>query len=368
MRFRNSLRLLLCNFKTTYKMLLYKLVVFVITAALAAALVYPSLQDILKSAEVAQLVSDVKGFLKAIVTLDTAYLGGFHAAFAGEGGTLSALIQLLRSETLGIVLALVLAAVIYVAQRFLNTVCHFAVGGILNDRMATYGETPFSDAYIKNLGRACVYSITYVGIVFAYDLIVAVVGYFLFLGLVSVSNVFIAGFVLVMAIVFAQAYKLTLTCMWMPAMLTDHQRLRDAMKSKDKTTRKQRQNIFLTYVTTVYFILVLNVVAAVCTMGSALIVTIPASYLLLICEQFVNYYTVKGKKYFVTYESVVVNPSYGRNDNFFAAMESATLESALPVPFMENETREQPAPAPEQAKEEPQKNTEEIGAVEETAK
>ncbi len=327
MRFRNSIRLLMGNFKNAYKILLYNLVVIVITGALAAALVYPELRDIIKSPEMSALFSDIKSFFKAIASGNSEYLVGFKAHFTGAGGTVRSLVALLRAEMANIIFAVIAIAFIYIVERFLNTLCFFTMGDLLDDRMATYGETKFSDSFIRNLGKASVYSITYVPIVFVFDALMLATCYFLFFYLFSFFGMLISLFLSVTFIVVCQAFKLTWTSMWMPAMITDKQTLRQAMSHKDKTTRKQRQSMFLTYITTVYVIIIVNVAAALFTMGSALLITVPASYFLFICEQFVNYYTVKGKKYFVSYESVVVNPSYGRKEGFFTAMENAGLES-----------------------------------------
>lgn len=328
MRFRNSLRLLMGNFKNAYKILVYNLIVIVIAGAIGAALVYPSLKDILKSQEMSQIFLDIKAFLKAIVTGDNEFLVSFQDKFTGAGGTLRNFIALLKTKISGIIFAVAGGVFIYLIQRFLNTLCFFSVASILDDRMATYSETHFWDAYIKELGRASVYSLVYVPIVFLYDVLMISLCYFLFFYLFSFLNLIVCLFLSVTFIVLSQAIKLTWTSMWLPAMVTDKQGICQAMKMKDKATRKQRQKIFLTYVTTVYIVIVVNVVSAFATIGSALLVTIPASYFFFICQQFVNYYTVKGKKYFVSYESVVVNPSYGRRDGFFTAMENATLELA----------------------------------------
>ena len=68
---------------------------------------------------------------------------------------------------------------------------------------------------------------------------------------------------------------------------------------------------------TVSGVIILNVIAAVCTFGSALLITVPASYMLFICVQYVNYYTIKGKKYFITYDKIASNPDRGDREHFF---------------------------------------------------
>ena len=68
-------------------------------------------------------------------------------------------------------------------------------------------------------------------------------------------------------------------------------------------------------------IIAVNVLGGLCTAGVALLLTVPASYLFLLCLQFVNYYTVTGKKYFITYDTIVKNSSFGDAEEFFKVIE-----------------------------------------------
>ena len=67
--------------------------------------------------------------------------------------------------------------------------------------------------------------------------------------------------------------------------------------------------------------------AAIFTFGSALLITIPTSYLLFVCEQYVNYYTMQGKKYFITYEKIETNPDHGDSEHFFEYIEEIEKEA-----------------------------------------
>ena len=304
MRFRNSTRLLTENFRNVYKILLYGLIVAVVAISLSSALILPNLLDILRSAEAATLVSEVKEFLSALVSGDNEFLREFPARFK-EAGT--ELWRLIDSKMSQIVWSLVGCALVYLVKRFADTLCYFSIGSILNDKMATYAETPFAAAYIRNLGKAGVYSVVYVPIVFLIDLCTIALCWFLFFYLLSFLNVLVSLFLSMTLIVLCQALKLTFTSMWLPAMAADNQTIKQAMRLSDKSERKQRKKMFSTYVVSVYIVIVVNVVGALCTFGSSLLLTVPASYFLFICEQFVNYYTVKGKKYFITYDLSLIH-------------------------------------------------------------
>ena len=326
MRFRNSTRLLIENFKNVYKILLYKLAIAVVAIALSCALLLPNLWDIVHSAEVTNLIDIVKDFFRALVTGDSQFLAGFQEQFKTMG---TALLKLLDSRMSKIVWSVVGCGVVYLLERFLDTLCYFSIGSILNDRMATYAETPFAAAYIKNLGKASIYSIVYVPVVFLFDVMTIGLCYFLFVYLLA-FNVLASLFFSMTFIVLCQALKLTITSMWLPAMAADNMSIGQAMRFGDKQQKKQWKKVFSTYVATIYIIIIINVIGAVCTFGSALLLTVPASFMLFICEQFVNYYTVQGKRYFITYDRIAINRDRGDSEHFFETVEDPDDFSILP--------------------------------------
>ena len=114
-------------------------------------------------------------------------------------------------------------------------------------------------------------------------------------------------------------------------MTTDGKKLGEAIRYTNKKEKKQRSKVFSSYVITVYVIIILNVIAAICTFGSALLITIPMSYLLLICEQYVHYYTMKGKKYFITFDRIATNPDHGDSEHFFKYIEEIEKEKETSI-------------------------------------
>lgn len=336
MRFRNSTRLLMENFKSVYKILLYKLIIGIVTMALTSALLLPGLMEILESAQMDALVSYVKEFFDALIGGNSAFLTTFQKGFSER---VSALAELVHSKMSQIIWSLVGVGVVYLLGRFLDTLGYFAVGSILNDRMATYGETPFSAAYVKNLGRASIYSIVYVPIVFLFDVVTVALCWVLAFYFISFLNILFSLFFSVTLVVLCQSLKLTLTSMWLPAMASDHMSVGKAIRFGGRSLKKQWQKVFSTYIAAVYFVIIVNVVAAVCTFGSALLITVPASYFLFICIQFVNYYTVQGKKYFITYDRIATNRDHGDSEHFFDTVESADGE---PEPLMAGNTEYSP--------------------------
>ncbi len=306
MRFRNSIRLLLENFKYVYKMLLYKCIIMLVASALCCAFVLPELIRFWNSEQVVQFLENGKEFLKCFVALDHTGTEAAKQAILGDKGSLSGVLSLLSSMTTELILIVVGVVIVYLLKRFVDTIFHFTTGALLNDKMASYAETPFGTSAVSNLGKASLYALVYVPIVFVYDVIWVALGVFILMSM----PIFLGTPVVVTVAVLAQSVKLSLTAYWLPAM-TNGAKLREAMKCQGKEARAQKWRVFAFYLGSTYFVLIINVLALICSLGSALIITLPASYFFLICAQYVCYYTIKGRKYFISYDNIAANPTCG---------------------------------------------------------
>ncbi len=313
MRFRNSLRLLMENFKHVYKLLIAKFVITLVATALCCAFVLPELIEIFTSVEVETLIEKLKEAFKVLFSADPDEMEIIKEELLGEAGAFRAVAHLITSMRTDIIWACVGCAVVYLLRRFAETVCHFTTGSMLNDKMSAYAETPFSTAFVANLGKACVYSVVYVPVIFLFDVIMITVAYLVLTNMPALVGCFFSMTIIVVC----QALKLTFTCRWLPAMTADGYKISQAIRYTDKKEKKQRTKVFSTYLVSVYLIVIVNVMAALSTFGSALLITAPASYFFLICLQYVNYYTLKGKKYFLTYEQIATNPDKGDSEHFF---------------------------------------------------
>lgn len=322
MRFRNAFLVLLENFKNTYKILLYKLIVAVVCAALYFALIFPELNAIFSSTEWLALKENFTALAAAF--LPTASADQFETLRQQLlEGTLPAFFQMLLGQTTGILVRLTLCALVYLLQRFVDTMCYFAVGSILNDRMRAYSDTPFSRAYLSNLSKSAKYSLLYVPVCFLFDIL----SIFICLMIFDFVPLLYTPFFCVSVIAVVQAVKFTYTSHWMPAVAVDGMSLRGAMRALLKTDKKQRPKMFATYLAAAFAVISVNVFALICTAGSALLLTVPASYLFLLCLQFVNYYTVTGKKYFITYDNIAKTSSFGDAEEFFKVVEKEEQEN-----------------------------------------
>ena len=318
MLFLNAIRLLLEDFKNVYKIMLYRFVVGIIAAAFCCAMVLPQMLEIINSDSAKHLILGVQEFVSAFFSADAKALDVAKEIIAGSS---KQIMGLLAEKATGFTLAAVGCIIVYLLRRFADTVCYFTVGSTMDDKMTAYASTPFFSAFVANLGKASLYALIYVPVVFIFDAITVLLTLLFF----SASGILLAMFLSITFIVLMQALKLTFTGLWMPAM-TSGQPLRKALKS-EKGASKQQVKMYATYLAAVYMVIILNIVAAACTFGSALLLTIPMSFFFFICLQYVYYYTIKGKKYFISYDRIASNPHHGDCEHIFDYIDEKDLPS-----------------------------------------
>lgn len=307
MRFRNAMRLTIDNFSSVFKLLLYRLMTGVVFFSLIYVILKLSLNAVTTSAEWTAMRDLVTDFFRALVTGQTEKLQSFQTDFQEAAKNFMAM---LGSHGGSIAGAIVGVCVIYILSRYANGLGVFAIGNVINDRMSVFARTPFAAAYFKSIGQAALYQIVYVPLTFLYD---AVIVLLCWVCVAYVPNILPLGHLLsvlfgislaLTVLVCLQALKMTVFSSWMPAMIADKLSLGASLK-RCFSTGKDFGRRFAAYLISVYLIVIVNVLCLFTTIGSALIISIPLSFIFLLAMQFVNYYKQEDRKYFVSLNKIV---------------------------------------------------------------
>lgn len=300
MRFRNSIHILIDNFVNVYKLLLYRLVTGCIFFSLMYVVIDLGLYSVIHSAQLGDIFNLIGEFFRAIATGNDGYLQGFQDLFTQA---IKSFGHLLLDNVGSIVGAVIGAALLYLCSRFANGLAVFAVGSAVNDRMNLCARTPFASAFFKNIGRASLYQVIYVPMAFFYDLITVVICWFFFFYALSFLPLMLTISLAVTAVIALQALKFTVISAWMPAVIAGGKGVCAAFRESFTSGRSfgRRYSCFLVEI---YLIVFVNVLGAIFTLGSALLLTVPMTFLSLLAMQFVNYYEDNGKKYFISFRKL----------------------------------------------------------------
>ena len=304
MKFKHTFSVFLDNFSTNYKLLVYGLIVLAVTAGLSCAILIPLLGSITGTAEYAALELAFSDMWQAVINLET---GNLHNLLLGIQDALDSFIAMLGTKTGLFALCAVLLIIVYLINRFLSAIGAYTMGCVVNDKMALRANSSFLYSMTKNLGKASRFSLIYVPVCFVYDFICTAICILV----MSVSPMLIKFFSFTVLLILFTAIKNTLICDWLPAVvhgkMPNGKALKFALSRKGKNTAYIFSNLLIIEL----IVVALNVAAFILTFGAGLLITVPASYLILTCFQFVNYYEGHAMRYFLD-ENTIIGPERER--------------------------------------------------------
>lgn len=302
MKFKHSFHVFVDNFSVTYKQLLYRLAVSLIAAGLYAAVIIPLVKGLTGSAEYLSLIEGIKSFFKNLVEGRPSDLGAdseqIKTAFKG-------LLEFISAKTSNIALGAMGIILVQFVQKFFEGMGNYTTAAVINDKMALRAQSPFMITLIHNLKPAALYSLIYVPLSMVYSLICYAGLFYLIFFLIPFVFFPIKVFLFIVLIVIAVSFKMVFTTDWLPALIRGKASQRQAFVYTFKRKGKQTLNVLSNFVVLVLLIFSINVAAIVCTFGAGALITIPSSYVILVCFEFVNYYDREELKYFIDKKTII---------------------------------------------------------------
>lgn len=302
MKFRHSIIVLIDNFSLTYKQLVYKLIIALITAGLTAAILYPFLNALTSLEELKNLLESVKTFFKNLIE---GKIDGELNIREKVKAALESIATLIDENTGVIALGIIGLIFVRLINMFFSSIGNYAAAAVINDKMALRAQSPFVVTLLRNLKNASLYSLMYVPLSFAYDAICVVAMFFFVFKALTFVPLLLQIFLFVSAIVFAITVKLTFASDWLPALIRGKMKHGEAFKYTFNRKNKKTFNVLSNFVVLALIIFAVNVFAVIFTLGVGALITIPASYVVLSCFQFVNYYDREELKYFIDKNTII---------------------------------------------------------------
>ena len=304
MKFKHTFHVFVANFSVTYKQLLYRLVIMLVFSGIAIACVYPFVGSLIASEELNTLVNGVRDFIAKLIDGDVEALRGISDKVEKA---YTQFIYLLQTRMVQLVLAGLLLLLVYIIEKWFAGIGNYATAAVINDKMALRANSPFMGTLIKNLREAAVYNLIYVPLSVLYDIIIvaAMFAFVYYLVFMKVLPLLIGVFFFMLIVVVAISFKMTFTCDWLPALIRGKMGQQNSFKYTFSRKNKKTFNVFSNFVVLVLIIMSVNITAFLTTFGVGLLLTIPASYVILVSFELVNYYDREEIKYFVDKNTVI---------------------------------------------------------------
>ncbi len=305
MNFKHSFHVFVDNFSIVYKHLLYGLIATAIGVGLGCAVLIPAMNNIMGTSQYVALHDSFGVLWTDISNLETETMSEdlkvMRTAFKN-------FVHMFGSEKAGLLaLCVTLFILVYLVYRFLVGLGNYTTGALISDKMTMQAKSPFIGTMIKNLGKACVYNVIYVPISFVYDALCIVLLWAIFFRWLHFLPILIKIFLFVTLLIGITAVKLAFTVNWLPELIYGRKSNRRAFVINFRKSAHGFGRTFSDMLVIVLIIASLNIAAVLFTFGAGLLITIPASYIALICYQFVHYYSSNGYKYCIG-DDIIIGP------------------------------------------------------------
>lgn len=298
MRLKNAIKLIFANFGATFKVLLYKLIVFAVVGVAAVFVLLPNFEYLIEASSLDKLIYSFGDVLKSIFVPEME----FSAAQAAFSSDLSAFTAYIGENGWKIAGLAGCIAAFYFAAMFFNNIADFALGQVVNDYMSSLTETGFTVGVFKNLGKASLYSLIDVAIsLIFYVAAISLCIFFFWLIPVGPVSLFLSVLVFILLISVKQVFMSD----FMPNIVADHMASDKAFRESVKVPWRDFLRKFNNYVTINIIMLYANVSVGLFTVFTGLLLTFPLTTLILICFRFVSQYTTTGKKYYLAPDEIV---------------------------------------------------------------
>ena len=304
MKFKHSLNVLIDNFAVTYKHLAYKIIVSIIAFIFYTLIITPYIKALTHSPDFTSLLEGLKEFFIHLVRGEE----GVGSATAQIEEAFGAILNMIAENRANIILGLFGLLAVHFIEKFFTGLGNYAMAAVINDKMSLRANSSFCLTLIKGLKEACLYNLIYTPLSILYDLVCYFVVFLLVFkvfALLPFMNLLIQLFLFVTAIVFLIAIKMTFTSDWLPSIIRGKMSQKQAFVNTFSRKNKKTFNVLSNFIVIVLIIFAVNVAAIACTFGAAALITIPSSYAILICFEFVNYYDREELKYFIDKNTII---------------------------------------------------------------
>ena len=299
MTFKNSMKILLTNFSLVWKVLLF----LSLCTMVLGTLVYLTLKSVV------MLLLD-SGVLNVFIDSYSAFLTDLNFTLflqdIGDGVVMlgdwfkSVFPRIWINILLFVLLIVIFRSIIY-------NLAYMPITNKINYYMGSMTKYPFINSFVSTFGLNLKYQLVYTFTLLPIKLLstYAIVKMF---RLFTINGLFplVSLFLIILAFTLISVIRVCLFNVWIPAMVVFNNGVFSALFRGIKISIRKFWTTFSNSTILVLTILVVNVMAGLATVGVALLVTIPASYILYSIFGLVVLYDAQGMKYYVDSYNVVV--------------------------------------------------------------
>ncbi len=298
MLYKNTFKLMFSNASLIWKLLIY----FIVALAFVLGLMFVVSLPIYE-------VLVAEGFFEAISDTYFDFITSLNLKVLFENISLlsTMFVQIIIGNFTKLVVPIIaFLFVSIILGGFVFNLYQMPTAGVLNIYMNSNVKQGFMTNFFGTIKRNLAFGGMYLITLLPLDLgIFALLVYALRLFKLNGIILVLAPFILIVGFTLLQSLKLTLTCGWVPAMVTKNKGVITGLKGNFIVAKRRFWQTFGNAFVLVVTLIFINVFGCLCSFGVALIITIPLSFLLTSIFGMVAYYMSIGQRFYVDPYNVI---------------------------------------------------------------
>ncbi len=304
MSYKNSVKLFSSNFNLVWKQLAFGCACSVLVVLLSLLLALPTIR--LLQAE--NWFETFNNLFKVVYTTPVEINATFKDIISSLANILSANFDSYWFSYIGFCLCAI------ILPMFLAGISRYTLCVLINNKISSLASVGYTNTLITNIGKASIYSLIKLLIDLAFSI---VIGLLFCLYLILAKGVLLTVLLIVIFLAFAVvllALKLALTSSFAPIMVEEKIGVIKAFRKGVKINFSNFGRTLSNAIVLILTIIFVNVFLGVFTIGVGLFLTLPATAVILSIFMVINYYTITGRRYYLT-DSLIVEPKTTETKN-----------------------------------------------------
>ena len=311
MKITNGVKIAISNKTLWLKTMLAKSIVVILFIALFYSIANIIIEPILKSEELKELFGAVRKIVSDFVLFNDSNSES-NAILIKE--TTTSFLSYIHSMLASIIWVAVGIIVLFQVLKFIFSMFDYVIGVNINEHMSSMLHAGFFSTLFENFKMASKFALSRTVFMFVYDLVIAGLLSLLFFAFMDLLGIYSLS-LLVLILFIAIALRLTVSGLVLPIMICENKGPFEALKISFKYWSVQEFfNRFLSYLITAFVVYVVVLVSSIVTFNVAFVLTVPLSSIIFKALRFVDYYTLTCKKYYITFDDIVIPKELRQND------------------------------------------------------
>ncbi|MGN1222621.1 MAG: hypothetical protein ACI4T1_00625 [Christensenellales bacterium] len=293
MIFKNTFKLLFTNFSLTYKVLIYKLLVFFVGFGVFIVIAEPTL-SFFKSVGFISFMTDEMTIMFGEINLTNIFVCCKNILFE--------FIDVVKIMDANILINIILSSLSFlIIYGILSNFSELAVLECLNSNMSSKTKLSFAKELISKIYKSFLMIIVRFILSLIFIVALAVVTYYSFVlydKLTGIEQAVIPALYLVVLIILLSLQLVTFAG-FSPSIIVNDDKILNCLKIGFVTIRKKFLRVLSTSLMIIFLIVVGNLLVSILTLFAGLILTLPITYLIICLFKIITFYESNGMRYYV---------------------------------------------------------------------